>query len=147
MATKNHNKLRKRRAKQRKRRAERAGQSLVNVKPASPRLTERISRDHLDVLQNIEFAVADCYRHDEFGLIDDAAVAKALRHVLLGMPPDESEAGLLVDALRAVREFRDEVVDETWNDALRVVLASVHNHSNLARGETSYLAFVEPYVP
>ena len=35
----------------------------MNVKPASPRVTERITRDHLDVLQNIEFALADCYRN------------------------------------------------------------------------------------
>jgi hypothetical protein len=39
------------------------------------------------------------------------------------------------------------VSDELFSYAVRVVMASVENHLKLAPGETSYLDFVQPYVP
>ena len=147
MSSPNRDQLRKRLAKRRKQLEQRGGQSLVKVKPASPRTMERVSRDHLDLLQNIEFSLADCYRNDPHGEIDDAAVMKALRQTLLGKEPDDSPQGILVEALIAVRRFRNDVSDELFRDAVRVVMASVERHSKLAPGETSYLDFMQPYVP
>lgn len=146
MSTKYKDKLRKNLAKSRKRRAGRTGQSLVNIKPASARVIERVTRDNIDLLQNIEFALADCYREDQVGMIDDVAVMKTLRQSLLSMVPDDPTGALLAEALGAVREFRAGVPDEVWNDAVRVVMASVHNHSSLAPGDTAYLDFMEPFV-
>jgi hypothetical protein len=72
---------------------------------------------------------------------------KALRQTLLGREPDDSPQGVLVEALMAVRRFRNDVSDELFCDAVRVVMASVENHSKLEPGETSYLDFTQPYVP
>ena len=146
MSTKHLDKLRKNLAKRRKQRANRTSNALVNTKPASARVIERVTRDNIDLLQNIEFALADCYRHDELEAIDDAKVMKALRQSLLGLEPDDSPEGLLLEALRAVRQFRDGIPEELWNDAVRVVMASVHGHSRMAPGDTGYLDFMEPYV-
>ena len=147
MSNRHREELRKRLAKRRKQLEQRGVQSLVKVKPASPRTMERVARNHLDLLQNIEFSLADCYRNDPHGEIDDATIMKALRQTLLGREPDDSPQGVLVEALMAVRRFRNDVSDELFWDAVRVVMASVENHSKLAPGETSYLDFVQPYVP
>jgi hypothetical protein len=147
MSTLNRDELRKRLAKRHKQLEQRGGRSLVNIKPASPRTMQRISRDHVDLLQNIEFAIADCYRNDPDGRIDDATVMKALRQTLQGTEPEDSPHGILIEALIAIRRFRSDVSDELFRAALRVVMASVDNHSHLAPGETSYLDFMQPYVP
>jgi hypothetical protein len=146
MSTRKRDELRKRLAKRRKQLEQHGGRSLVKVKPASPRTMARVVRGHIDLLQNIEFAIADCYRNDPLGGIDDATVMKALRQILLGTEPDDTPQGILVEALIAVRRFRNGVSDELFRDAVRVVMASVETHSRLATGETSYLDFVQPYV-
>lgn len=119
---------------------------LVKVNPASIRTMERIAGRHVDLLQNIEAAILDCYRRDLDNAIDDASVLKALRQFLLGRKLDDSPQGLLVEALNAVREFRSEVPDELFRDAVRVVMASVETHSTLSRGETSYLEFIQGFL-
>jgi hypothetical protein len=146
MSARSRDKLRKRLAKRRKQREQRPGQSLVNLKPASHRVIQRVSRDHVDVLQNIEFAIVDCYREEPRTAIDDALVLKALRQSLLGTEPDDSPQGLLVEALASVRQLRSEISDQLWSDAIRVVMASVQNHSHMAPGETRYLDFVSRYI-
>lgn len=120
---------------------------LVNVKPASFRTMKRVAGCHVDLLQNIESAILDCCRRDLDNGIDDASVLKSLRQFLLGKKPADSPQGLVVEALNAVREFRSEVPDELFRDAVRVVMASVETHSTLARGETSYLDFVQDFLP
>src|SRR4051812_22478219 len=101
-------------------------------KDQSPaKLMKRMSRDHLDVLQNIEFALVNCHRHDPG--IDDLAVATALRHALAvgGTEPAEPRVAELVQALDEARAHRADVSDDLWRDALRVVADSVKTHSRL----------------
>jgi hypothetical protein len=142
----NKEKLRKQLRKKRKHRELRAQQAPVSLKPASARQSSRFARDHLDVLQNIEFAIVTCYREDPHDQIDDATVMKALQRTLLGESPDVSPVGLLMEAIAAVRRMRDETPDGVWNDAMRVVMASIENHSFREPGETEYLDFVDEFI-
>lgn len=142
----NKDKLRNKLRKKRKQREMRARQSPVSLKPASARQTSRFARDHVDVLQNIEFAIVSCYREDPHGQIDDATVMRALQRSLLAESPDVSPAGLIMDAISAIRSTRDDVPDAVWNDALRVVMASIENHSYREPGETQYLDFIDEFI-
>jgi len=138
----------RRRLKQRRLQLERGERlPLAKVNPASVRTMKRVAGRHVDLLQNIESAIVDCYRRDPDNALDDASVLKSLRQFLLKKSPDDSLQGILVEALNAVREFRSEVPDELFRDAVRVVMASVETHSTLARGETSYLDFVQGFLP
>jgi hypothetical protein len=147
MTATNKDKLRKRLKKKRKQRERRERETPVDLTPASGRQSHRFSRYHLDVLQNIEFSLVTCYREDPHDEIDDAAVMRALRRTLMGETPDASPAGLLMEALAGVRGTREDVSDEVWNTGLRVVMASVDNHSSRAPGEVSYLEFVCQFIP
>jgi uncharacterized alpha-E superfamily protein len=102
------------------------------------------SREHLDVLQNIEFALVDGYRNDPS--IDDRDVFEALSASLNDREPGEQPVSGLVTALRAMRQFREDITDDVWRDALRVVVDSVKRHSDLRPRETSYLSFAGRYV-
>ena len=108
-------------------------------------LRRRMVDDHIDVLQNVEFTLANCAREDQ--RIDDLVVKEALECALLGRSPADPPAQDLVVSLRAMRQTRDDVPDEVWADGLRVVLDSVKLHSSLGPGDKDYLAFVSPYVP
>jgi hypothetical protein len=142
----NKDKLRKQLRKKRKHREMRAQRPPVSLKPASAHQTSRFARDHLDVLQNIEFAIVSCYREDPHGQIDDATVMRALQRSLLGESPDVSPVGLLMEAIAAVRSTRDDTPDSIWNDAMRVVMASIENHSSRDPGKTEYLDFVDEFI-
>jgi hypothetical protein len=109
------------------------------------KLLKRMSRDHEDVLQNIEFFLVQCYRQDPE--IDDRAVDAALQAYLNNSEPEDEKVGILLDALDTVREFRSDVDDEVWRDAVRTVRDSVRRHSSRRPGETGYLDFVAPFVP
>jgi hypothetical protein len=108
---------------------------------------KHMTRDHLDVLQNIEFTLVTRARHDLS--IDDNILDRALR---ICMNPVESEDDSdprvveLCAALEAARAFREDVPEKIWRAGLRTVDDSVRRHSDLGPGEKSYLQFVEPYI-
>jgi hypothetical protein len=108
---------------------------------------KRMTRDHVDVLQNIEFALVKGARENRS--IDDRMIDQALRACMnRTAPPDD--AGYQVDglcgALNAIRLMREDVSDEIWTAGLRTVDDSVRRHSNLSPGETSYLDFIQSYI-
>jgi hypothetical protein len=108
---------------------------------------KQMSRDHLDVLQNIEFTLITTARQDRE--IDDRTIDEALRIALRGGEPEEDTDGAtveLVELLDEMREFRSEVPDNVWQAGLKTVRDSVRKHSGLTPGEKRYIRFVEPYV-
>jgi hypothetical protein len=108
---------------------------------------KRMTRDHIDVLQNIEFALVKQARENRN--IDDQMIDQALRSCMNGTdPPDDAgvEVAGLCSALETVRAMRLDVPDEIWIAGLRTVDQSVRRHSSLAPGKTSYLDFVQNYV-
>lgn len=111
----------------------------------SPRkLMKTMARKHEDVLQNIEATLVDAWHDDP--ATDDRVVDAGLTEVLEGRS-SEGAAGQIVDRLGGVREMRDDIDDQVWNDALRVVRDSVRRHSALKPGERAYLRFVSNYLP
>ena len=112
--------------------------------PGSGKLLKRMTRDHPDVLQNIELFLVTGYRDD--GSIDDRIVAAALRAAIHGNVPEDARAQSLNEGLEEMREFRADVTDDVWRDGLRTVLQSVHRHSDLRPGEREYLDFVGDFV-
>jgi uncharacterized alpha-E superfamily protein len=105
---------------------------------------KHMARDHEDVLQNIEFALVNGHREDPE--IDDRDVFEALRVSLNDGETDEERVDGLVMALRATRQFREDITDDVWREALRVVADSVKRHSERRPGETSYLSFAGQFV-
>jgi hypothetical protein len=108
---------------------------------------KHMTRDHVDVLQNIEFALVKESRQDPN--IDDRMIDQALRSCINRKhPPDDAGFRVvrLCAMLEAVRSLREDVSDEIWTAGLRTVDESVRLHSNLSPGETSYLDFIGDYV-
>jgi hypothetical protein len=107
---------------------------------------KHMTRDHLDVLQNIESTLVTCARKDPS--IDDSSIDRALG--LMQHPESENDSDprvlRLSEFLDAVRALREDVPDNIWRAALRTVQESVRRHSNLGPGEKTYIRFVEPYV-
>jgi hypothetical protein len=106
-----------------------------------------MTRDHVDVLQNIEFALVQEARNDP--KIDDATIDQALGICLDRTElPDDADSRIvrLCQMLESTRALREDVSDELWHAGLRTVRKSVRTHSSLAPGDTGYLAFVRPYV-
>ena len=114
-------------------------------RPSHEKLYKTMTREHVGILQNIEFTLAHAHRED--GTIDDCVVLNALRAALRGERPSEPRAQRLFDALAAMREMRSDVEDGIWTSGLRVVADSVELHSNLQPGATGYLDFVGPFLP
>ena len=108
------------------------------------KLLKRMQRDHLDVLQNIEFALVSVWRSNRS--IDDHTVADALKAAIRDEVPEDSRAQLLNDSLEDIRELRSDISDDIWRDGLRTVLQSVHRHSSLMPGESRYIDFVSDFV-
>jgi hypothetical protein len=109
------------------------------------RRMEKMSREHEDLLQNIEAVLVQAYRDDPD--VDDRVATGALRACINGVTPDDPVVDEVADGLRAIREFREDIAEKVWLEALRVVDDSVRLHSRLEPGETSYLDFAEPYIP
>lgn len=108
---------------------------------------KQMSRDHLDVLQNIEFALVTAARQDD--AIDDRIIDEALGIAFRGTEPQEGAHPLAVElhaALEDLREIREDVTDAIWKAGLKTVRESVRRHSSLTPGEKTYLRFVGPYV-
>ncbi len=106
---------------------------------------KRMARDHLDVLQNIEFVFVSGYRSERS--IDDRIVADVLIAAILDAEPEDSRAQSLNESLENIRMLRSDIPDDIWRDGLRTVLESVHRHSILKPGARGYLDFVSDYVP
>ena len=108
---------------------------------------KHMTRDHVDVLQNIEFALVSSARMDPF--IDDRLIDVALREAIQqNEPSDDSEPqiGMMYEQLQEIRAMREDVSDEIWRAGLRTVQDSVRRHSSLRPGEKTYLQFVSQYV-
>jgi hypothetical protein len=109
---------------------------------------KHLERDHLDVLQNIEFALVQLARQDP--VFDDRMIDHALSSYIRGTePPGDADhrVPLLVKILEVMRGRRRDVSDDVWIAALRKVDESVQLHSELRPGEKSYLQFVDQYLP
>ena len=106
---------------------------------------KHMARDHLDVLQNIEFVLVSGYRSERS--IDDRIVADVLIAAILDAEPEDSRARSLNESLENIRMLRSDISDDIWRDGLRTVLESVHRHSSLKPGSRGYLDFVSDYVP
>jgi len=104
------------------------------------KLLKRMTREHLDVLQNIESIFTSAYHED--GSIDDCVIAEALKAAIRGEEPVSARAQSISDDLDQVRTLRADVTDDVWRDALKTVLQSVRRHSDLRPGEREYLDFV-----
>ena len=110
----------------------------------SGKIFNRMANDHVDVLQNIEFALVSAYRDNE--AIDDSVVAEALKISIVGGEAANELTALLVDDISGIREVRLDISDELWEKGLKVVLESVHNHSAIRRGDRSYLNFISEFL-
>ena len=106
---------------------------------------KHMARDHLDVLQNIEFVLVSGYRSDRS--IDDRIVADVLIAAIFDAEPEDIRAQSLNESMESIRVLRSDISDDIWRDGLRTVLESVHRHSSLKPGSRDYLDFVSNYVP
>ena len=136
-------------------RRKRADQKKANIRlmslhggtkeaPGSGKLLKRMTRDHQDVLQDIEFVFISRYRED--GRIDDRIVANTLKAAISGDTAEDALAESLNKDLEGVRLLRSDISDEIWRDGLQTVLQSVHRHSYLRPGEREYLDFVCDFI-
>ena len=112
--------------------------------PGSGKLLKRMTIDHHDLLQNIEFILVSGYRDD--GSIDDRIISDALKAAIHGDTAEDALAESLNKDLGEIRRLRSDVSDDLWRDGLRTVLQSVHRHSNLRPGEREYLDFVSDFI-
>jgi hypothetical protein len=116
-----------------------------DLSSAGARGMQRMSRDHADVLQNIEFCLVATFHENP--AFDDAGALKALWAMALGeLETGDPHADEALQSLWDVRRIREEVTDNVWHDGLRVIMDSVRRQSRLHEGEISYLAFVDGYV-
>ncbi len=129
----------------------RAAQKKANIRHmslkkemGSAKLLKRMSKDHLDVLQNIEFTLVSGHREDP--TINDRIIADALKAAIGGDVSEDAGAQSLSEGLEEMRESRADVPDDIWRDGLRTVLQSVHRHSSLRPGSRGYLDFVSGFV-
>ena len=136
-------------------RRKRADQKKANIRlmslhggmretPGSGKLLKRMTRDHHDLLQNIEFIFISEYRDDP--RIDDRIVADALKAAISGNTAEDALAESLNNELEEIRRIRSDISDDIWRDGLRTVLQSVQRHSNLRPGEREHLDFVSDFI-
>lgn len=105
---------------------------------------KHMAREHEDLLRAIETALVRAHRADPS--IDDRAVMEAIRAASTDAEPEDVRVRALAAALRSIPGQLGEIPVDVWRDGLRVVADSVKRHSERRPGETSYLAFVAPYV-
>lgn len=129
----------------------RAAQKKANIRRmsvkkemGSAKLLKRMSRDHVDVLQNIESSLLSAHRQDP--TIDDRIVAGALRAAIHDDMSEDARVRCLSEGLEEIRQLRSDVSDDVWRDGLRTVLQSVHRHSSLRPGSRGYLDFVSDFI-
>ncbi len=105
---------------------------------------KRIVRDHVDVLQNVEYALVQAAR--DSGNIDDFITEQVLRHAIQGKPTDDPTVMWAMNLLAVTRQERPDISDQLWGDALRVVYASLQRHSSCEPGDTSYQRFASRFL-
>src|SRR3954469_25492984 len=105
---------------------------------------DEITRRNDDVLQDIETALLDTWR-DVSGT-DDRWVHLGLIGAMRDDPTDHPCSLMVFTALKTLRERREDVDDELWLDALRVVDQSVRDHSSLRHADRSYLTFIRAFL-
>ena len=103
-----------------------------------------MTKDHVDVLQNIEAVLVAAWR--EHLEIDDRLTAMALKAAIDHTEPMDELAQIMVTGLENTRQFRSDVSEEIWTAGLQVVLKSVHTHSQSKPGEQNYLRFASRFV-
>jgi hypothetical protein len=111
---------------------------------ASSGLENRMMRQYQDVLQNVEFGLVTAYR--EWDEVDDRVVDRALQATILKTQAADPLAQRIVDLLDEVRSQREDVADDVWRDAMRVVLNSARRHSACRAGDTNYLDFAARFI-
>ena len=104
-----------------------------------------MTRYYVDVLQNIEFCLVTAWRDDSD--IDDKDTAAALKTVINEGQAENQRVKLLVSSLENIRMQRLDVSDDIWKKGLKVVLESVHTHSDAKEGDTDYLEFASAFMP
>jgi tRNA isopentenyl-2-thiomethyl-A-37 hydroxylase MiaE len=112
------------------------------------KIFREMTQNHIDVLENIEFAIVNAWRENR--QIDDKAVAAALKAVIKSEEPKNILSCLLVKALEGARLIRSDVSEEIWAKGLKVVLESVYTHSPadvIEQGDTYYLEFADMFIP
>jgi len=119
-------------------------QMSVKKEMGPAKLSKRMARDHLDVLQNIEFSLLSGHREDP--TIDDRIVADVVKAAIHGDVPEDARTQSLSENLEEIRQLRSDVSDDVWLDGLRTVLQSVHRHSDLRPGSRAYLGFISDFV-
>ena len=119
-------------------------QMSLKMEMGSAKLSKRMSRGHVDVLQNIEFALLSGHREDP--TIDDRIVADVLKAAISGDVSEDARVQSLSEGLEEVRQLRSDVSDDVWLDGLRTVLQSIHRHSNLRPGSRAYLDFISAFI-
>ena len=120
-------------------------QMSLNRELGSAKLLKRMTRDHVDVLQNIEFALLSGHRDDRS--IDDRTIADALKVAIRGDLSEDAGVRSLNEGLGQIRQVRSDVSDDVWRAGLQTVLQSVRRHSSLMPGARGYLNFVSSFVP
>jgi hypothetical protein len=128
----------------------RANRPVPQVQPASKlkasaSAERRMARDHLDLLQNVDFTLLDAHRR--MNEVDDQVVATVLQAAIRRSEPQDPLAVQLLDELNQARALREDASDDLWTEALQVVYSSVRRHSSCRGGDTAYLNFVARYIP
>ena len=109
------------------------------------KIYREMTNKHVDVLENIEFAIINVWR--EHPLIDDRAVATALKAAIKAEEVNDIMPRLLKKSLEGARLIRSDVPDEIWTKGLKVVLESVYTHSDAKQGDREYLEFADMFIP
>jgi len=109
------------------------------------KIFEEMTENHVDVLENIEFAIVNTWRNDQ--RIDDKEVAAALKSLIKEEAAKNEMAGRIIKAIENTRLIRADVSDEIWIKGLKVVLESVYTHSEAEEGDRFYLEFAEMFIP
>jgi hypothetical protein len=135
----------------RKQRMRKRARGIPRIPPSSSpgQLLKRMPQEHSDVLQNIEFMLAQNWREDP--RVDDAVLDTALELALTASTDDQpiadSRVAHVLATLGGIRDMRADVPDDVWHDCLLTVRQSVRRHSSCRPGERGYLEFVSPFVP
>jgi hypothetical protein len=113
----------------------------LKVKPA---VEKRMIRDHMDILQNVEFSLVNAAK--DSSEIDDSVIEQILRHAIHSKPSEDPVVTWALNLLKEMRQQRSDISDQIWSDALRVIYTSLRRHSSCEPGCRNYLRFVSAYV-
>lgn len=108
------------------------------------KIFKEMTENYLDVLREIEMSILlTCKSNDE---IDDRVIVSALETAIAGTEAEEQLPALLVNNLTQTRKSKITVGNDIWIKGLKVVLQSVHTHSDIRSGDRDYLTFILNFV-